>query len=108
MYTVAGGKSLPEWLSEKKREALRKDEEFRRRIELIQELDFPCSSGRVKLSPDGQFLAVTGIHPPQARRPAAQSRPCVARDARASAPRRSRCTSCRSWPSSLSATCCRR
>ena len=36
VYNVAGGRSLPEWLSEKKREALRKDEEFRRRIELIQ------------------------------------------------------------------------
>ena len=36
VYNVAGGKSLPEWLSDKKREALRKDEEFRRRIELIQ------------------------------------------------------------------------
>jgi hypothetical protein len=36
VYNVAGGKSLPEWLSGKKREALRKDEEFRRRIELIQ------------------------------------------------------------------------
>jgi|APGre2960657423_1045063.scaffolds.fasta_scaffold72027_3 hypothetical protein len=36
VYNVAGGKSLPEWLSEKKREALRKDEQFRRRVELIQ------------------------------------------------------------------------
>ncbi len=36
VYNVAGGKSLPEWLTDKKREALRKDEEFRRRIELIQ------------------------------------------------------------------------
>jgi hypothetical protein len=79
VYNVAGGKSLPEWLSEKKREALRKDEEFRRRIELIQELDFPCSSGRVKLSSDGQFLAVTGIHPPMARSRAARARmPCAA------------------------------
>ena len=36
VYNVAGGKSLPQWLTDKKREALRKDEEFRRRIELIQ------------------------------------------------------------------------
>ena len=83
MYNVAGGKSLPEWLTDKKREALRKDEEFRRRIELIQELDFPCSSGRVKLSPDGQFLVVTGIHPPQVRRrpgsPASSSQPPLCR-----------------------------
>jgi hypothetical protein len=36
VYNVAGGKSLPVWLSEQKREALRKDEDFRRRAELIQ------------------------------------------------------------------------
>lgn len=93
VYNVAGGKSLPAWLSEKKRAALRKDEEFRRRVELIQvrrrqaapvasplltlarpqELDFPVSSSRVKLSADGNFLVVTGIHPPMARSPAASS-----------------------------------
>ena len=32
-----------------------------------QELDFPVSSSRIKLSADGNFLVVTGIHPPQAR-----------------------------------------
>lgn len=32
-----------------------------------QELEFPCSSHRAKVSPDGGFLAITGIHPPQAR-----------------------------------------
>ena len=86
VYNVAGGKSLPTWLSEKKKASLRKDEEFRRRVELIQarrrqpplagaarsrsrdqELDFPVSSSRVKLSSDGNFLVVTGIHPPQVR-----------------------------------------
>ena len=107
VYNVSGGKSLPQWLSEKKKESLRKDDEFRRRIELVQahtpdmspfrsrrlhprphrcrgcthplltrhrrlrpsfltqELEFPCSSQRAKVSPDGQFLAVSGIHPPQ-------------------------------------------
>jgi ribosome biogenesis protein ENP2 len=68
VYNIAGGKSLPEWLSQKKKEALRKDETFRRRIELIQELECPTSSSRVKVSPDGNFLVVTGIHPPQVRR----------------------------------------
>ena len=68
VYNVAGGKSLPDWLSQRKKESLRKDETFRRRVELVQELEFPTSSSRVKVSHDGNFLVVTGIHPPQARR----------------------------------------
>lgn len=36
VYTVSGGKNIPAWLSDKKKKALRKDEEYRRRIELIQ------------------------------------------------------------------------
>lgn len=31
VYTVAGGKNVPSWLSDKKKKALRKDEEYRRR-----------------------------------------------------------------------------
>jgi len=105
VYNVAGGKTLPEWLSEKKKASLRKDEEFRRRMELIQELDFPVSSSRVKLSADGNFLVVTGIHPPQVRggggwrRPRRPRRPCLSSRPRAPPPprRRLRCTSCLSW-----------
>lgn len=33
---MSGGKNIPAWLSDKKKKALRKDEEYRRRIELIQ------------------------------------------------------------------------
>lgn len=36
VYNVSGGKSLPQWISETKKKALMKDEEFRRRVELIQ------------------------------------------------------------------------
>lgn len=36
VYTVSGGKNIPAWLSDKKKKTLRKDEEYRRRIELIQ------------------------------------------------------------------------
>ncbi|GAM20736.1 hypothetical protein SAMD00019534_039110 [Acytostelium subglobosum LB1] len=65
IYNVSAGKSLPEWLSEKKRDQLRKDEEFRQRIELIQDFAFETSSRRVKITPDGQYLMATGIYPPQ-------------------------------------------
>jgi len=67
IYNVSAGKSLPEWLSEKKREELRKNEEFRSRIELIQDFSFETSSQRLKFTPDGQYIMATGIYPPQVK-----------------------------------------
>ena len=75
-----------------------------------KELDFPCSAGRVKLSSDGQFLVVTGIHPPMVRTATRgfSGFLLVLRGSLARAfPRqnRSRSTSCRSLRSNSSATC---
>lgn len=39
----------------------------RRRIELIQDLEFPAACHRLKLTPDGEYLFATGIHPPRVR-----------------------------------------
>lgn len=36
VYNVTAGKTLPQWLSEKKKKALRKDKDYRNRIELVQ------------------------------------------------------------------------
>ena len=36
VYNVSSGKTLPQWLSDKKKKSLRKDEEYKSRIELIQ------------------------------------------------------------------------
>jgi ribosome biogenesis protein ENP2 len=65
VYTVSGGKSVPAWLSDKKKRSLKKDEAYRRRIELVQDLDFPEACQRLRASPDGQYLFATGIHPPR-------------------------------------------
>ncbi|EAL61212.1 NUC153 domain-containing protein [Dictyostelium discoideum AX4] len=65
IYNVSAGKSLPEWLSENKREELRKNKEFNQRIELIQDFSFETSSQRVRISQDGQYIMATGIYPPQ-------------------------------------------
>ena len=67
VYQVTSGKDVPKWLSEKNKRKLRKDAEYGRRVELVQDLEFTCASSRVKLSPDGNFLCVTGIHPPQVK-----------------------------------------
>lgn len=64
MYNVTASKTLPAWLSEAKKRALRKDDEFRRRVELLQDFSFPAACQRIKATPDGQFLFATGYHPP--------------------------------------------
>jgi ribosome biogenesis protein ENP2 len=41
--------------------------EFRRRLELIQDFDFPDTAGKIKSSVDGQYVIATGVYPPQVR-----------------------------------------
>ncbi|CAN0390936.1 unnamed protein product, partial [Pylaiella littoralis] len=65
IYNLSSGKTLPQWLSEKKRRSLSQDVDYRRRIELLQDFDFPTASQKVRASPDGQYVIVTGTYPPQ-------------------------------------------
>ncbi|CAI5975740.1 unnamed protein product [Closterium sp. NIES-64] len=67
VYNVSGGKAVPEWISDKKKRALRKDEDYLRRIELIQDLEFKVASTRIKASRDGKYLLASGVYPPQVR-----------------------------------------
>ncbi len=79
VYNLSAGKSLPEWISERKRRTLLKTDigelkppgparpslhlsllGLRRRIELIQDFTMPVASTRVKTSPDGQYILTTG------------------------------------------------
>ncbi|CAM9350528.1 unnamed protein product [Ectocarpus fasciculatus] len=65
IYNLSSGKTLPQWLSEKKRRSLSKDVEYRRRIELLQDFDFPTASQKACVSPDAQYVIVAGTYPPQ-------------------------------------------
>jgi len=56
IYNLSSGKTLPAWLSDKKKKALRKDAEFQKRIELLYGADFPAASQRIKCSKDGRYL----------------------------------------------------
>lgn len=68
IYNLSAGKSLPEWLSDRKRRALQKNNlDIRRRIELIQDFDMPGLSTSMRLSEDGQYLMVTGIYKPRVK-----------------------------------------
>ncbi|KAH0946862.1 hypothetical protein HN011_009455 [Eciton burchellii] len=66
IYNLSAGKSLPEWLSEKKRRSLlKKNVDIRRRIELIQDFDMPAVSTSIRVSKDGQYIFATGIYKPR-------------------------------------------
>ncbi|CAM0138416.1 Small ribosomal subunit biogenesis [Umbelopsis sp. WA50703] len=70
IYTVSGGlgsRSIPDWLARKKKKALKKDLEYRARIELIQDFEFPEASNRIKCTADGNFAMATGVYKPQIR-----------------------------------------
>uniref|UniRef100_K3X238 Uncharacterized protein n=1 Tax=Globisporangium ultimum (strain ATCC 200006 / CBS 805.95 / DAOM BR144) TaxID=431595 RepID=K3X238_GLOUD len=64
IYNLASGKTLPQWVAEKTKKALSKDEDYRRRIELLQDFHFASGSQRVKMSGDGNYIVATGMYPP--------------------------------------------
>ncbi|CAB3231085.1 unnamed protein product [Arctia plantaginis] len=66
IYNLSVGKSLPDWLTERKKRALLKTNvNLRRRIELIQEFDMPGVSTSLRVSKDGQYIMATGIYKPR-------------------------------------------
>lgn len=68
IYNLSAGKSLPEWLSDRKRRSLqKKNVDIRRRIELIQDFDMPGVSTSIRLSRDGQYVMATGIYKPRVK-----------------------------------------
>lgn len=68
VYNLSSGKTLPQWLADpRSQRALRKDEDYRRRVELLQDFHFPGSSQRVRMSMDGNFIVATGIYPPSVK-----------------------------------------
>ncbi|CAL8173038.1 unnamed protein product [Prunus armeniaca] len=68
MYSVASQqRSLATWLDPKKRRALRKDQNYMQRVDLIQDLRFETATTKIKATPDGEFLIAAGIYPPQVK-----------------------------------------
>ena len=69
IYNVTGSSHhrLPDWMIRKHSKKLKKDAEFSRRIQLIQDLDFPEASLRIAFTPDQQHVVATGVYKPQFR-----------------------------------------
>jgi len=69
VYNLSAGKSLPQFVEEaqKKKTSLRYNEDFRKRIDLLQDFEFNVASSRVRISADGEYIAATGVYPPEVR-----------------------------------------
>lgn len=69
IYNVTGYShhNLPEWLVKKHVKKLKKDAEWRHRVQLIQDFEFPEASLRLAYTPDQQHIIATGVYKPQFR-----------------------------------------
>ncbi len=62
VYNLTAGKSLPEWLAQRKKN---KSTDGDRRVELIQDLEFPHFTRMMFRTPDGSYLFAAGEYPPR-------------------------------------------
>ena len=68
VYNVSAGRKLPQWQSERaRRAAVARDPELARRVDLVQDLEFPSACAKLQFSRDGKFLLAAGTHAPQVR-----------------------------------------
>eukprot|EP00538_Stauroneis_constricta_P004375 CAMPEP_0119565120 /NCGR_PEP_ID=MMETSP1352-20130426/29072_1 /TAXON_ID=265584 /ORGANISM="Stauroneis constricta, Strain CCMP1120" /LENGTH=803 /DNA_ID=CAMNT_0007613977 /DNA_START=33 /DNA_END=2441 /DNA_ORIENTATION=- len=68
IYSLSSGPVLPEWLGDRARRNISKrDEQVRRRIELIQDFQMPSSSSKIVTSADGRYVIVAGTYSPRYR-----------------------------------------
>ena len=60
VYNLSEGKSMPQFMSElARRQKLKRDEELRRRITIVQDFEFSSASSKIKISDDGAFCVAT-------------------------------------------------
>ncbi|XP_050232794.1 uncharacterized protein LOC126681311 [Mercurialis annua] len=57
--------SVASWLNPKKQRALRKDKEYQKKVELLEDLRFETATSKIKVTPDGEYIILSGIYPPQ-------------------------------------------
>ncbi|XP_004534493.1 nucleolar protein 10 [Ceratitis capitata] len=68
IYNLSAGKSVPEWLTDRrKRSQLMKKVDSRRQIELIQDFDMPGVCTSIRMSPDQQYILATGTYKPRVK-----------------------------------------
>ncbi|XP_078447931.1 embryo sac development arrest 7 [Wolffia australiana] len=65
VYCITGHRYGATPIPTNKLKSLKKDEEFRRRLDVIHDLKFETATSRIKVTPDGEYVVASGIHPPQ-------------------------------------------
>ncbi|KAJ1561749.1 Nucleolar protein 10 [Nowakowskiella sp. JEL0078] len=68
-YSITSGArtALPDWLVNRQKNTLKYDQDWRRRVDLIQDFEFPEASIRLKMSKNGSYIMATGVYKPQFR-----------------------------------------
>uniref|UniRef100_A0A182PPM2 Uncharacterized protein n=1 Tax=Anopheles epiroticus TaxID=199890 RepID=A0A182PPM2_9DIPT len=68
IYNLSGGKSVPQWLTDRKqKKAAKKKQDDERHIELIQDFDMPGIASCIAVSADGQYILATGTYKPRVK-----------------------------------------
>eukprot|EP00606_Chrysophyceae_sp_TOSAG23-5_P001568 GSChrysophyteH2.ASY1.ANO1.549.1 assembled CDS len=67
VYNLTSEKSGPSFMTDAKKRELSKDDDYRRRVELIQDFDMATASQCIKMTPDHEHIIVTGGYPPMMR-----------------------------------------
>ncbi|XP_030376856.1 nucleolar protein 10 [Scaptodrosophila lebanonensis] len=68
IYNLSAGKSVPDWLTDRRKRArLMKKVDSRRQIELIQDFDMPGVCTSIRMSPDHQYILATGTYKPRVK-----------------------------------------
>ncbi len=67
VYDLSSTKSTPQWTSEAQKRSLAKDEEYRRRVELIQDFEMPTTTHCITMTNNGEYIIATGGYPPMIR-----------------------------------------
>lgn len=63
--TSAARSALPDWIAKTNKKSLQRDAEYRNRIEIIQDFEFPEASIKLKATRDGKHILATGVYQPQ-------------------------------------------
>eukprot|EP01038_Epipyxis_sp_PR26KG_P005677 gene5677-7836_t len=64
VYNLSSGKTIPQWLSESKKRTLLKDEDYKKRLELIQDFEVPTAVQCIKMTKDHETIFVAGTYQP--------------------------------------------
>ena len=67
VYNLSSGKTMPEWLDERQRRRIANSDEFKHRVEIIQDFDFPVGSQCIQISRDNQYVVATGVYKPRVK-----------------------------------------